>query len=257
MRGRPCGRPRSTPSSRTGSPGSWPTGSTTSTSAASSTSRRLGRLGSGCGRRAAERYADLGHERPLAAGHRVTAAEHLRRAALTLQFAQFVLTEQPALRASAATPPGRALRRLRPAVSTRRPAREVPVTLGQPVLALPAASPPAARDGAAGPPALVVLLPGAGVHQGAVQHLRAVLPRPRRGHPVARGARPGGAPRAVPGRLLRRHDGRGGRAHLACAARDHTTRVVVLGTSFGGHLALRFGSPAPRTAGHRRHRRSL
>jgi 2,6-dihydroxypseudooxynicotine hydrolase len=32
-------------------------------------------------------------ERALAAGHLVTAGEHLRRAALTLQFAQFVLTE--------------------------------------------------------------------------------------------------------------------------------------------------------------------
>lgn len=36
----------------------------------------------------------------LEAGHRVTAAEHLRRAALTLQFAQFVLTEEPARRAA-------------------------------------------------------------------------------------------------------------------------------------------------------------
>ena len=46
---------------------------------------------------AAERYAVLG-QAALKAGHRVTAAEHLRRAALTLQFGQFVLTDQPELR---------------------------------------------------------------------------------------------------------------------------------------------------------------
>jgi dienelactone hydrolase len=45
----------------------------------------------------ADAYERLGAE-ALAEGHRVTAAEHLRRSALTLQFAQFVLTEDPALR---------------------------------------------------------------------------------------------------------------------------------------------------------------
>ena len=45
----------------------------------------------------ADDYAALGRQ-ALAAGHRVTAAEHLRRAALTLQFAQFVLTEDPEAR---------------------------------------------------------------------------------------------------------------------------------------------------------------
>ena len=47
----------------------------------------------------ADRYDALGRE-ALAEGHRVTAAEHLRRAALTLQFAQFVLTEDPPRRAA-------------------------------------------------------------------------------------------------------------------------------------------------------------
>ena len=46
----------------------------------------------------ADRYEALGRT-ALAEGHRVTAAEHLRRAALTLQFAQFVLTEDPERRA--------------------------------------------------------------------------------------------------------------------------------------------------------------
>jgi 2,6-dihydroxypseudooxynicotine hydrolase len=45
----------------------------------------------------ADEYERLGKE-ALAAGHRVTAAEHLRRCALTLQFAQFVLTEDVASR---------------------------------------------------------------------------------------------------------------------------------------------------------------
>ena len=43
---------------------------------------------------AADRYEVLGRA-ALAEAHRVTAAEHLRRAALTLQFAQFVLTDDP------------------------------------------------------------------------------------------------------------------------------------------------------------------
>ena len=43
---------------------------------------------------AADRYEQLGLV-AVAQGHRVTGAEHLRRASLTLQFAQFVLTEQP------------------------------------------------------------------------------------------------------------------------------------------------------------------
>lgn len=47
----------------------------------------------------ADRYDALGRI-ALAEGHRVTAAEHLRRAALTLQFAQFVLTEDPPRRAA-------------------------------------------------------------------------------------------------------------------------------------------------------------
>lgn len=46
----------------------------------------------------ADRYDALGRE-ALAERHRITAAEHLRRAALTLQFAQFVLTEDPERRA--------------------------------------------------------------------------------------------------------------------------------------------------------------
>jgi pimeloyl-ACP methyl ester carboxylesterase len=45
----------------------------------------------------ADDYQRLGEE-ALAAGHRVTAAEHLRRSALTLQFAQFVLTDDPGRR---------------------------------------------------------------------------------------------------------------------------------------------------------------
>jgi pimeloyl-ACP methyl ester carboxylesterase len=42
----------------------------------------------------ADSYERLGQE-ALETGHRVTAAEHLRRSALTLQFAQFVLTDDP------------------------------------------------------------------------------------------------------------------------------------------------------------------
>lgn len=47
----------------------------------------------------ADIYEQLGTA-ALEAGHAVTAADHLRRASLTLQFAQFVLTEQPGYRAA-------------------------------------------------------------------------------------------------------------------------------------------------------------
>jgi hypothetical protein len=43
---------------------------------------------------AARRYAELG-EQALREGRSATGAEHLRRAALTLQFAQFLLTDDP------------------------------------------------------------------------------------------------------------------------------------------------------------------
>jgi pimeloyl-ACP methyl ester carboxylesterase len=47
----------------------------------------------------ADRYETLAAEAE-SAGHKLTAAEHLRRAALTLQFAQFVLTDDPERRAA-------------------------------------------------------------------------------------------------------------------------------------------------------------
>lgn len=47
--------------------------------------------------RLADRYADLADE-ATAAGHRITAAAHRRRAALVLQFGQFVLNDDPTRR---------------------------------------------------------------------------------------------------------------------------------------------------------------
>ena len=87
------------------------------------------------------------------------------------------------------------------------------------------------------------LVPGPRVDQGAVQHLRAVLPAPRRRDALGRGAGPGrglgflavfrdatGTPRRWP-------RCRGGRPAHGWTGSTRS-RVVVVGTSFGGYLAL-------------------
>ncbi len=187
----------------------------------------------------ADRYEALGRA-ALDEGHRVTAAEHLRRAALTLQFAQFVLTEDPKRRAALQARMSALYARAAPLLDP--PARAVSIAYGEGCTVVgylrraDRRAAARARGAAAGP----------GVHQGAVQHLRAVLPPPRRRDPVGRGAGPGRglAVLPVPLRPVRRGDGRG-RAGDRRTGRCRRARVVVVGTSFGGHLALAHAAAFP------------
>ncbi len=183
--------------------------------------------------RAAERYAALGHE-AAARGHRVTAAEHLRRAALTLQFAQFVLTDQPDAR--------RQLQRRQAALYAEcAPLSDPPavaVTLG--------------REGRAAvgylrlprgvdAPGLVVLLPGL---ESTKEQFSTYEPFfLDRG--VATLSLEGPGQGEHPERFSvgsYRETMTGVAAALPGLTGPDTSRVVVLGTSFGGHLSLRFGS---------------
>lgn len=180
--------------------------------------------------RAADHYAELGQE-ALACGHRVTAADHLRRAALTLQFAQFVLTEQPELRS-------RLQRRQAELYAACAPLSDppaVPVVLGE------------GAEAAAGylrlpkdtdRPGLVVLLPGL---ESTKEQFSTYEPFfLERGVATLSLEGPGQGEHRLPFRAA----SYGRSMELAADALaglegPDTDRVVLLGTSFGGHLALR------------------
>jgi pimeloyl-ACP methyl ester carboxylesterase len=180
---------------------------------------------------AAERYADLGQD-ALARGHRVTAADHLRRAALTLQFAQFVLDDQPRLR-----------RELRD--------RQVQLYAACAPLCDPPARPVRLEDGTAGylrsPHAeasgLVVLLPGL---ESTKEQFSTYEPFfLDRGMATLSLEGPGQGAHPSPFRVPAYAAAMTGAAARLPELLDHTDvpdRVVVLGTSFGGHLALRFAA---------------
>ena len=184
---------------------------------------------------AAERYADLGHA-ALAAGHRVTAAEHLRRAALTVQFAQFVLTDQPARRKKLQ----RRQAELYAACAPLLDPPAAPVAIGDgPDTVLGYLRLPQAQAASPEIPGLVILLPGL---ESTKEQFSTYEPFfLRRGVATLSVEGPGQGENTQPFRSATY-----GRAMSAVAAHLPTlpgvdsTRVVVLGTSFGGHLALRF-----------------
>jgi dienelactone hydrolase len=187
----------------------------------------------------ADSYENLGLG-ALAQGHRVTAAEHLRRASLTLQFAQFVLTEQPERR--------RALQQRMSAIYALcaplldPPAERYAVSYDEQrqVVGYLRVPPDTERPGVVPPPA------GARVDEGTVQHLRAVLPAPRRRDPLRRRAGTGDASLTSPFRdaLYAKAVAAVGAA-LASFGGIDSQRLVVLGTSFGGYLALRHAPTVP------------
>jgi dipeptidyl aminopeptidase/acylaminoacyl peptidase len=189
--------------------------------------------------RAAERYAALGHD-AAALGHRVTAADHLRRAALTLQFGQFVLTEQPAARRELQRRQAELYAECAPLSDP--PA--APVTLGRGArtargyLRLP--------HGARGAdaPGLVVLLPGL---ESTKEQFSTYEPFfLDRGVATLSLEGPGQGEHPEPFRVGSYRDTMAAvAAALPGLGGPDTGRVVVLGTSFGGHLALRFGSLFP------------
>ncbi len=185
----------------------------------------------------ADDYAALG-EQALAAGHRVTAAEHLRRAALTLQFAQFVLTDDPAARLALQ-------RRMVALYATAAPLLDPPATRvvvpyesghvgGQVVGYLRV--PPAGGDG------LVVLVPGLESTKEQFSTYEPFFLRRGIATLSVEGPGQGEGGWDVPFRSATYADAM--RAVAAYVA-DGTvagaaSRVVVLGTSFGGYLALRY-----------------
>jgi 2,6-dihydroxypseudooxynicotine hydrolase len=187
----------------------------------------------------ADDYERLGRE-ALAAGHRVTAAEHLRRSALTLQFAQFVLTDDPdrrrRLQERMVATYGAAAPLLDP------PARRIEIPYGDDghhvigYLRLPAG-----RDV---PPGVAVLVPGLESTKEQFSTYEPYFLRrgvatfsvegPGQGEAgfgtVFRDAEYAEAMAAVAGAV---HHGRSGIDGV------DPGRVVVVGTSFGGYLALR------------------
>lgn len=186
---------------------------------------------------AASRYAELG-ERALRDGHETTAAEHLRRAALTLQFAQFVLTDDPARREALHRRQADLYRRAAPLLQP--PAEPFEVALDGAVLPGYLRRP----AGVEAPP-LVVLIPGlestkeqfSTYEPYFLERGLATLSFEGPGQGEARYALPfsaGAYARAV--------------AALAATVASlpvDANRVAVVGTSFGGHLALRHASLFP------------
>ena len=191
---------------------------------------------------AAERYARLG-EQALASGRRVTAADHLRRAALTLQFAHFAITADAAAREALHRRQAELYARAAPLL--RPPAEPVRVPFSG--TELPGYLRRPAGTEAAG---VVVLLPGL---ESTKEQFSTYEPYflergvatisfegPGQGESwyatPFRDERYRSAVRALGGMI----------AGLAGVAGRH---VVVLGTSFGGYLALRCASVVPGLAG--------
>jgi dipeptidyl aminopeptidase/acylaminoacyl peptidase len=191
---------------------------------------------------AAEEYERLGRA-ALDAGRTATAGEHLRRAALTLQFAQFVITEDEATRG--------ALHRRQAEIYAaaaplqRPPAHRITVPFAGAELPGYLRRP---RDAPA--PGLVVLVPGL---ESTKEQFSTYEPYfLDRGVATLSFEGPGQG-EAWEALAFRDADYRDGFAALGrtVGALDgiDAGRVVVLGTSFGGYLALRCATRMPGLAG--------
>ena len=189
---------------------------------------------------AADRYAELG-ERAEASGHRVTAAEHLRRAALTLQFAQFVLTEDPQRRRQLQQRQVDLYARSAPLLDP--PAERVVLADGVVVgyLRVPAG----VRR-----PGLVVLVPGLESTKEQFSTYEPFFLRRGLATLAIEGPGQGEAGWRAPFRTAA-YEEAVGRVVAFVATRDDVdgSRVVVVGTSFGGYLALRYGDLFPGVRG--------
>jgi 2,6-dihydroxypseudooxynicotine hydrolase len=181
---------------------------------------------------AADEYAALG-EAALAGGRFETAADHLRRAALTLQFAQFVLTDEPELRERLHRRQADLFRRAAPHL--RPPAEPLaPALDGSPLHGYLRRPAPEGRF------PLVVLLPGL---ESTKEQFSTYEPYfLERGVATLSFEGPGQGEARLE---LPYRDEAYGRAVAALSAAIPALpgvdagRVVVLGTSFGGYLALR------------------
>jgi 2,6-dihydroxypseudooxynicotine hydrolase len=190
----------------------------------------------------ADRYETLGRA-ALAEGHRVTAAEHLRRAALTLQFAQFVLTDDPARR--------RALQqRMQALYAEAAPLLDPPAHRGEirydggvavGYLRLPET--PAAGSG---PPGVAVLIPGLESTKEQFSTYEPYFLRRGVATLSVEGPGQGEGGYATPFRdALYAAAMRAVAEHLPALGGVDPGRVVVVGTSFGGYLGLRHAAAFP------------
>jgi dienelactone hydrolase len=191
----------------------------------------------------ADRYEALGRQ-ALAEGHRVTAAEHLRRAALTLQFAQFVLTEDPPRRAVLQARMSATYAAAAPLLDPPAVRTTVAYGEGREVVGYLRRPPGMERPG------LVVLIPGL---ESTKEQFSTYEPFfLRRGAATLSIEGPGQGEGALSSPF--RTD-RYGAAMAAVGAAIgglgvrpdgvDPSRVVVVGTSFGGHLALAHATAFP------------
>jgi 2,6-dihydroxypseudooxynicotine hydrolase len=187
----------------------------------------------------ADRYAALGRQ-AHADGHRVTAAEHLRRAALTLQFAQFVLTEDPRRRAGLQGRMSALYAEAAPLLDPPAVRTTIPYAEGREVVGYLRTPPGVERPG------LAVLLPGL---ESTKEQFSTYEPYfLRRGVATLSVEGPGQGEGSLSSPF------RNDRFAVAMAAVGTAIghldpvdagRVVVVGTSFGGHLALAHASAFP------------
>jgi 2,6-dihydroxypseudooxynicotine hydrolase len=187
----------------------------------------------------ADRYDELGHA-ALAEGHRVTAAEHLRRAALTLQFAQFVLTEDPVRRAALQARMSALYAEAAPLLDPPAVRTTVPYGDGREVVGYLRRPPGVLRPG------LAVLLPGLESTKEQFSTYEPFFLRRGVATLSVEGPGQGEGASSSPFRADRYATAMTavGRAIGGLDGVD-AGRVVAVGTSFGGHLALAHASALP------------
>jgi 2,6-dihydroxypseudooxynicotine hydrolase len=187
----------------------------------------------------ADRYETLGRA-ALDEGHPVTAGEHLRRAALTLQFAQFVLTEDPRRRAALHGRMSALYARAAPLLDP--PAEPVGIPYGEGATVVGYLRRP--RDaGAAG---LAVLIPGLESTKEQFSTYEPFFLRRGVATLSVEGPGQGEGSLSSPFRTDRYAEAMAavGRAIGSFEGID-ADRVVLVGTSFGGHLALAHAAAFP------------
>jgi 2,6-dihydroxypseudooxynicotine hydrolase len=186
----------------------------------------------------ADRYDALGRA-ALADGHRVTAAEHLRRAALTLQFAQFVLTEDPPRRAALQARMSALYAEAAPLLDPPAERIALPYAHGD-VIGYLRRPPGVARPG------LVVLIPGLESTKEQFSTYEPFFLRRGVATLSVEGPGQGEGSSSSPFRTDRYATAMAavGRAIGGVDGID-AGRVVLVGTSFGGHLALAHATAFP------------